>query len=142
MAFIAEILISALLVIAGLFGLIGAIGLVKLPDPMTRLHGPTKAATLGVGGVLIASFLWFAVFGDHVSVHELLITLFIFLTAPITGMMIAKAHIHRMWRKEDLPPPGNGEVWANFGDSGKQGAVEQAMPEKRAAVRAGDETAH
>ena len=144
MTLIGEILVSALLVIGGFFGLVGAWALVKLPDPMTRLHGPTKAATLGVGGVLIASLLWFAFFGDHLSAHELLITLFLFITAPITGMMIAKAHIHRNWHRDELPPPhpGRPEVWANFGDSGKQGAVEAAMPEKRAARDAGDEAAH
>ena len=52
-----EILISAMLVIGGAFGLVGSYGLVKLPDQMTRLHAPTKAATLGVGGIMIASLL-------------------------------------------------------------------------------------
>lgn len=110
-----EILVSALLVIGGLFGFVGSYGLVKLPEPMTRLHAPTKAATLGVGSVLLASLLWFACFSDHASMHELLISLFLFLTAPVTGMMIAKAHMHLCWREEELPPPGNGEVWATYG---------------------------
>ena len=52
---ITEIIITALLLIAGTFALVGSYGLVKLPDLMTRLHAPTKASTLGVGGVLIAS---------------------------------------------------------------------------------------
>ena len=46
--------IAALLVIGGLFVLVGAIGLARLPDFYTRLHAPTKASTLGVGGVLLA----------------------------------------------------------------------------------------
>ena len=49
-----EIIVAAFLVIAGVFGFVGSYGLIKLPDPMTRLHGPTKTTTLGVGGVLIA----------------------------------------------------------------------------------------
>jgi len=59
MAFWMEILISALLVLAGLFAIVGSFGLIRLPDPMTRLHAPTKATTLGIGGVLIASMLYF-----------------------------------------------------------------------------------
>ena len=52
-----DIIISALLVIGGFFGLVGSYGLVKLPDPMTRLHAPTKAATLGVGAVLLGAVI-------------------------------------------------------------------------------------
>lgn len=111
-----EILVSALLVIGGLFGFVGSYGLVKLPEPMTRLHAPTKAATLGVGGVLLASMIYFAWFGDAPSLHELLITLFIFLTAPVTGLMIAKANIHLQWTKDELPPTGAGTNWATLSD--------------------------
>ena len=135
MELVAEILISALLVIGGVFGLVGSYGLVKLPDPMTRLHAPTKAATLGVGGVLLASLAWFAIFGGQLSWHELLIALFIVLTSPITGLMIAKAHLHMSWREEELPHPGPDGHWANFGDSGKEGAIEAGMPEKQVGGR-------
>ena len=111
-----EIIVSGLLVLGGFFGLVGSYGLVKLPDPMTRLHAPTKAATLGVGGVLLASMIYFAWFGDAPSLHELLITLFIFLTAPVTGLMIAKANIHLQWTKDELPPTGAGTNWATLSD--------------------------
>ena len=47
---IAEILASVLIVLGGIFALIGSRGLVRLPCLITRLHGPTKATTLGVGG--------------------------------------------------------------------------------------------
>ena len=52
-----EILIVFFLAVSGIFGIVGSFGLVKLPDPMSRLHAPTKATTLGVGGVLLASML-------------------------------------------------------------------------------------
>lgn len=107
-----EILITFFLVISAIFGLVGSIGLVKLPDAMSRLHAPTKATTLGVGGVLIASILHSAFIEQHVSLHELLITLFLFLTAPITAHFIAKAHIHRHIKPEDLPDPGGDHGWA------------------------------
>ncbi len=49
MSTFAEYAISAMLIIGGVFTLIGAIGLARLPDFYTRLHGPTKATTVGVG---------------------------------------------------------------------------------------------
>ncbi|MFC7705300.1 Na+/H+ antiporter subunit G [Plastorhodobacter daqingensis] len=112
MILIAEILISALLVISGLFGLVGSYGLIKLPDPMTRLHAPTKATTLGVGGVLVGSMIYFAVLGGGFSFHELMITLFLFLTAPIVAHFIAKAWLHRNMTPADLPPTGRPKGWA------------------------------
>ena len=49
MSTFAEYAVSALLLVGGAFTLIGAIGLARLPDFYTRLHGPTKATTVGVG---------------------------------------------------------------------------------------------
>lgn len=111
---IADILITVLLVVAGFFGLVGSIGLLKLPDPMTRLHGPTKATTLGVGGVLIASMLYFWAYEGRFSWHELMITLFLFLTAPITAHFISKVHMHLVVRRTELPPTGTGRDWATL----------------------------
>jgi multicomponent K+:H+ antiporter subunit G len=102
---IAEIVIAVMLVIGGVFGLVGSYGLLKLPDQMTRLHAPTKATTLGVGGVLIASMLYFLFFQEKLSFHELLITLFLFLAAPITAFFIARVHLRRVLREGDLPKP-------------------------------------
>ena len=56
----ADYLIAAVLVIGGVFGLIGSFGLLKLNDPMKRLHAPTKASTIGVGTALIASSIYAA----------------------------------------------------------------------------------
>lgn len=89
-----DILIALFLFIGGAFALIGSIGLARLPDLFTRLHGPTKATTLGVGGILIASVLHFSSRGDGLSLHELLITLFLFITAPISAYLIARAMLH------------------------------------------------
>lgn len=126
MTLIAEILISALLVISGVFGLVGSFGLIKLPDPMTRLHAPTKATTLGVGGVLIASMLHFTVFGGYFSFHELMITIFLFITAPIVAHMLAKAWLHRNLTPADLPPTGRRKGWA-----GQEAAVEAEKTRQR-----------
>lgn len=110
----ADILISALIVIGAIFGLVGSIGLLKLKDTMQRLHAPTKASTIGVGSALIGSMAAFALFQGKISWHELMITLFLLLTAPITGNLLAKAHMHRRMRKEDLPPTGVSDDWATY----------------------------
>jgi multicomponent K+:H+ antiporter subunit G len=109
-----EWLIAALIVLAGVFGLVGSLGLLKLPDTMTRLHAPTKATTLGVGGVLIASMMaaWAGL--GEISWHELMITLFLLLTAPITANFIAKSHLHRTTTEDQLPPTGTGRSWATY----------------------------
>lgn len=112
-----EILITALLVMSGLFGLVGSVGLLKLPDPMTRLHAPTKATTLGIGGALIASMIYFWAFTNTVSFHELMITLFLFITAPITANFIAKAHLHRAQDPGTLPPTGTDAGWATYDET-------------------------
>ncbi len=107
-----EYLIAGFLVMAGIFGFVGSFGLLKLNDPMSRLHAPTKATTLGVGGVLLASMLHGVVIEGHLSLHELMITLFLFLTAPVTALFIAKVHIHRHETKESLPKAGEDGIWA------------------------------
>jgi len=84
---------AALVLIAAFFLLVGAIGLIRLPDFYMRLHAPTKASTLGVGGVLIASMLVSASVG-RVGVPELLITLFVFVTAPVSANLMAQAALH------------------------------------------------
>jgi len=112
MNLIAEILISLFLIVSGVFGLVGSFGLIRLRDTMQRLHAPTKATTLGVGGVLVASMLYFLLIGGSPSFHELLITLFLFLTAPLTAHFIAKTYMVDKVRREDLPPPPGGGGWA------------------------------
>ncbi len=84
---------AAVIVIAAFFLLVGAIGLVRLPDFYMRMHAPTKASTLGVGGILIASMLVSA-FQGRAGFAELLITLFVFVTAPVSANLMAQAALH------------------------------------------------
>ena len=90
-----EILVSSILIIGGFFVFIGSFGLLKLPDFFTRLHGPTKATTLGIGAVLIASMIITTVRDGQLSIHELVISVFLLITAPISAHMLAKAALHR-----------------------------------------------
>ena len=120
-----ELLAAALIVLGTGFALVGSWGLVRLPSLMERLHGPTKASTLGMGAMLLASVVWFQLGEGTWTTHELLISLFLFVTAPISANMIAKVHLHRL-RTGDAsggaseppgpagapaPPPGKAD-WA------------------------------
>lgn len=91
----AEILSLALILAGAAFALIGSIGLLRFPDIYTRLHGPTKATTLGVGGVLLGAVVLLLLKGQQLAVRELLISVFLFLTAPVSAHLIARAALHR-----------------------------------------------
>ena len=108
MPFWLELVVCAFLIIGSAFALVGAIGLYRLPDFFTRLHGPTKATTLGVGGIVIASTIFFSYRGDGLSLHEVLITLFLFLTAPVSAHVLAKA---AMQQKLPCTPRTRGKPW-------------------------------
>ncbi|TWI48004.1 multicomponent K+:H+ antiporter subunit G [Pseudomonas duriflava] len=86
-----EGLICLLLLVGSLFTLIGSIGLLRLPDFFMRLHGPTKATTLGVGSTVIGSMLYFTTQHEGLSLHEFLIPLFLFITAPVSAQMLCKS---------------------------------------------------
>lgn len=122
-AILVEILISLLIVVGAVFALVGSWGLVRLPTLMERLHGPTKATTLGLGGILLGSVAFFQLDQGIWSAQELLISIFLFITAPIVANMIAKVHLHGV-RLNDAaeidtpagPPPkspGKGD-WATY----------------------------
>lgn len=96
-----EILLSILIILGGFFTLVGSLGLFKLPDFYMRLHGPTKASTLGVGAVLVASAIHFSTKTDGISLHEILVTLFLFITAPVSAHLMAKAALHIKVRQEN-----------------------------------------
>jgi multicomponent K+:H+ antiporter subunit G len=109
-----EYVIAGLLVVAGTFGLIGSFGLWKLRDAVQRLHAPTKATTVGVGAALVASVLDLWVLQGEPTWRELLVVLFLFVTAPVTALYLAKVHLLYSVRRADLPPTGVKADWATF----------------------------
>lgn len=96
-------MITILLVLGGVFGLIGSYGLLRLPLPMQRLHATTKASTVGVAAILIASAIQYG------GWHAVLITVFLAVTAPISAIYLARTHL----RSHDLPPTGNDSRWSD-----------------------------
>jgi multicomponent K+:H+ antiporter subunit G len=101
-----ELIVSLLIIIGAVFALVGSWGLVRLPSLMERLHGPTKATTLGLGAMLVGSVAYFQLVMGVWTTHELLISLFLFVTAPISANMIAKVHLLRLRLKDASEPVG------------------------------------
>ena len=99
-----KILLSGLLLFGTFFIVIGAFGMVKLNDFFRRLHAPTKASTLGVGCILAASVGYHLVLGEDPQPRELLITVFLFITAPVSAHLMAKAALSLMLEKRPAPP--------------------------------------
>ena len=91
MSWVFAILLVLLLAVGSFFILVGSFSLLKLSEFFKRLHAPTKASTLGVGCVLLASvgYHWFS--DTDPQPRELLITAFLFITAPISAHLMAKA---------------------------------------------------
>lgn len=86
---------TVLLVTGGLLVLVGAIGLLRLPDFFSRMHPPAMGASLGTGCVLVASMLVSTALLGRPVVHELLITLFVIVTTPVTAMLLVRAGLYR-----------------------------------------------
>ena len=116
MSMAVEVLVSLMLVVGGLFGLVGSIGLLKLRDAMQRLHAPTKATTVGVGAALIASALYLLWQNGVATWQEVLVAIFLFMTAPLSALYLAKTHLHTLPDRSVLPPSGTGAPWAGEPD--------------------------
>ena len=86
---------ALLLICGGLLTLVGSLGLLRLDTFYARIHAPTMGSTLGTGCVLIASMLVSSAVAGRPVIHELLITLFIVLTSPVTAMLLMRAAIYR-----------------------------------------------
>lgn len=90
---------SILLVAGGLLAAIGSFGLLRLPSFFDRMHPPTMGTTLGVGCTLIASMLVSSGATGRPVIHELLITVFVVITAPVTAMLLVRAAAYRAGRQ-------------------------------------------
>lgn len=91
----AAIAVALFLVGGAILTLIGTIGFLRLPTFYERLHAPTLGTSWGVGGVMMASMIYFTVGAQRIVVHEILIVIFVTVTTPVTFMLLARAALHR-----------------------------------------------
>jgi multicomponent Na+:H+ antiporter subunit G len=95
-----EIITAVLLVLGSLFAFVAALGMLRLPDTVIRMHAATKAGTLGAGLILIGEAFFYAEFG--ITLRALAAITFLLLTAPIAAHLIGRAAYYsgiRLWQK-------------------------------------------
>lgn len=96
---------ALLLIVGGLATLIGSVGLLRLPDFYARMHPPTMGTTLGAGCVLLTSMLVSSALLHRVVVHEVLITIFMTISAPVSAMLLMRAAVSRTTASERAQQP-------------------------------------
>lgn len=119
MSFIVEFVVSLFVLIGAAFAILGSLGLIRLPDFFARLHAPTKSATLGVGALLCGAILIPLARGGAPGLSELMLTFFVFITAPVSANMLSLAAFRLAGSR---PSAGGGqEPGAESGTQGQQG---------------------
>ncbi len=81
------------LVAGGVFCLIGAVGLVRMPDVYTRMHAASVIETLGAGLVLVGLMLQAGL--TLVTVKLLIVGALIFFASPTATHALARAALAR-----------------------------------------------
>lgn len=103
-----EMLKGGLILGGAIFMLLAALGVLRLPDLLTRMHATTKAATLGATLIMLAVALHFAQVA--VVARALGVILFIMMTAPVAAHVIGRAGYFvgaKLWSgtvKDELRP--------------------------------------
>lgn len=96
---ITDIFVGIFSLLGAIFVLLASIGLLRMPDSYLRISVTTKAATLGIGLLLIAAAIHFKDFS--ITTRVLAIILFMLLTAPVSGHLIGRTSYLsgvRLWR--------------------------------------------
>ena len=101
-----EWIAAVLLLAGGIFALIAALGIYRLPDVLIRMHASTKVGTLSSGLIIAGVAVYFAEL--TVIVRGIAIVVFLLLTAPIAGHMIGRAALRTgvpLWSPEKKAEP-------------------------------------
>ena len=108
-----DVITSFLMISGSLFSLVAALGMLRLPDTIIRMHAATKAGTLGAGLILIAEAVFYQDLG--ITLRALATITFLLLTAPVAATLIGRAAYYsgiKMWKKtwidqlKDVYPQG------------------------------------
>src|SRR5690606_3148492 len=95
----ASIPASILLILGGITALVGSVGLLRFDHFESRIHAPTLGNTMGAASVLVASILVFSSTQQRLVIHEILITLLLFITSPVTSLLLMRAALYRAGRR-------------------------------------------
>ncbi len=96
-----NVIIALFLLLGGFFALIAAIGVLRLPDVLTRMHASTKAGILGSSLILVGGAIYLA--EVEVTARVVATILFLMLTSPIGAHMIGRASVGDLKKSHDKP---------------------------------------
>ncbi len=126
-------------IIVGIFAFLGtvfvflaAVGMIRMPDTYLRISVTTKAATLGIGLLMLAG----AIHSNEIAItaKALAIILFIFLTAPVSAHLIGRTSYYsgvKLWKNsvvDDLK--GKYNAHTDFLDSDLENSSEKSSDQK------------
>ncbi|HYC36150.1 MAG TPA: monovalent cation/H(+) antiporter subunit G [Usitatibacter sp.] len=86
---------AVLALVGAAFAFVGAIGLLRMGTFFERVHPPTMGTTFGLGLVLAGSALASWLRDGSLPWLEILVALFMFVTTPVTYMLLSRAAMHR-----------------------------------------------
>ncbi len=105
MALLVDVASWLCLLVGGMFGLVGGLGVVRLPDIFTRLHGASVADTMGAGLILTGLILQSGF--DLGTFKLLLLLVFLLFTGPTATHALAEAALRESSRSDIAPLPEN-----------------------------------
>jgi multicomponent Na+:H+ antiporter subunit G len=95
-----EIAVALVVLVGAFFMVVAALGVLRMPDLLTRMHASTKAGTLGATMLIVAVALAFR--ETSVTVRCLAIVVFLCLTAPVVAQVIGRVGYFelkvRLWK--------------------------------------------
>ena len=80
------------MICGSIFCLVASVGVIRLPDTLTRMHAATKAGTLGAGLLIIAEALFYRQLG--ISLRAATAIVQVLLTGPVAAHLIGRAFYH------------------------------------------------
>lgn len=86
-----EFISAFIILVGGMTSVVSAIGMIRFPDVYSRAHAATKTTTLAVLITLFGVFLYFLFVEGFFSIRVLLVIIFVFLTAPVSGHLVLRA---------------------------------------------------
>ncbi|MET1116029.1 MAG: monovalent cation/H(+) antiporter subunit G [Comamonas sp.] len=114
-----QVVVGVLVVAGALIALLGALGLVRLQSYFERVHSPSIIATLGCWSIMHATILFFSMMEQRLTLHGLLIAMFISVTVPITTIFLMRAALFRARRNgQNVPPAVSRVVPSDPADAG------------------------
>jgi len=114
---------GALMLLGAVLALIGAVGVLRLPNFFQRVHATTLASTLGGWAIGVAAALYYSFSAGRVALHPLLVPALLTLTVPVSTFFLMRAAVFRHRLAGTPGVPGSLGSGGEGGDLADRGAV-------------------